>query len=135
MTPQEAFDMLSYYTLSHKQEEFIHQYSVDAFAAQVADGNTKPITINFALFGLSLHIEKQFTGRQVQVAHMHLAKYKNKLPKIILPENRGEITAVDVLQVQEGDKRDRKIEDWMRCVWSAYKDSHEVIREFLEKYL
>lgn len=135
MTPQQAFDELSYYTLSHKQEEFIHQYIVDAFAAQMADENTKPIAINFGLIGLYLHLEKGYTGKEVQKAHMQLAKYKDKLPHITLPESRGEITVFDVLNTQEGEERDKKIEKWTASVWNSYKDSHAIIAEFLATHL
>lgn len=135
MTSQEAFYELSYYTLSHKQEEFIHQYIVDAYAAQTADGETKAIKINFALIGLYLHLEKGYSGKQVQLAHMQLAKYKNELPTISLPENREDITVFDVLKAPEGEERDRKIEEWMKSVWKAYANSHEIIQNFLQKYL
>lgn len=135
MTSQEAFHELSYYTLSHKGEEFIHQYIVDAFAAQMADENTKPIKINFGLIGLYLHLEIGFTGRQVQLAHTQLAKYKNQLPKIDPPQNRGEITVFDVLNSPEGEERDEMIEKWMKSVWEAYTNQQEKIKVFLEKYL
>ena len=135
MTSQEAFNELSYYTLSHKTEEFIHQYVVDSFAAEMADEDTKPIAINFGLIGLYLHIEKGFSGKKVQQAHIILAKYKEKLPHIVLPEKRGEITVFDVLDTSEGEERDRKIEEWMKSVWDAYIDSHNVIAEFLKKFL
>ena len=131
MTSQEAFDELSYYTLSHKQEEFIHQYVVDAFAAQNADEGTKTIAIVFGLVGLYLHIEKKYSGKMVQKAHMQLAKYKEKLPKIVLPKDRGEITVFDVLNTPEGDQRDEKIEDWMHSVWQAYHASYKIIDKFL----
>lgn len=135
MTPDEAFNELSYYTLSTKQDEFIHQYVVDAFAAQMADKKTKLIKINFALIGLYLHLEKGFTGKQVQIAHMQLAKYKRKLPTITLPQNRGDITVFDVLQLPEGEKRDEKIEEWMKSVWSAYAPQHKKVKSFITAYL
>jgi len=135
MTSLEAFDQLSYYTLSHKKDEFIHQYIVDAFAAQMADENTKSIKINFGLIGLYLHLEKGFTGKQVQKAHMQLARYKTRLPKIDLPEKRGGIGVFDVLATTEGEGRDAKIEDWMHSVWDAYKGSHQTIKDYLEKFL
>ncbi|HSD98157.1 MAG TPA: DUF5946 family protein [Patescibacteria group bacterium] len=135
MTPQDAFHELSYYTLSHKKEEFIHQYIVDAFAAQTADKNTKSIKINFGLIGLYLHIEKGCTGKEVQQAHMQLAKYKDKLPVIVLPKERGEITVFDVLDSPEGNVRDTKIEEWMQSVWEAYKDEQGKVKEFLKEYL
>ncbi len=135
LSVQEAFDQLSYYTLAHKQEEFIHQYIVDAFAAQTADENTKSIKINFGLIGLYLHLEKGYSGKKVQEAHMQLAKYKDKLPEIVLPRERGEITIFGVLDTPEGEERDQKIEEWMQSVWNAYADSHKVIEDFLTKYL
>lgn len=135
ISEEKAFETLSYYTLSHKQEEFIHQYIVDAFAAQAADEATKSIAINFGLIGLYLHIGKGFTGKQVQKAHMQLAKYKENLPQITLPENKGEVTVFDVLAIPEGEERDKKIEEWMVSVWDAYINEHEKIENFLKLYL
>lgn len=134
MTPLDAFHQLSYYTLSHKKEEFIHQYIVDAFAVQTADKDTKSIKINFGLIGLYLHLEKGFTGKEVQQAHMQLAQYKDKLPKIVLPESRGKITVFDVLNSPKGQQPDAKIDEWMQSVWDAYKDEQQKVKDFLEKY-
>jgi len=69
MTQHEAYDALCAYTLTRGDAAFIHQHVVDAFAAQSADEATKPITLTFALVGLYLHVERQFTGREVQRAH------------------------------------------------------------------
>jgi len=132
---EEAFSELSYYTLSHKSPEFIHQYIVDAYAAETADENTKPIKIVFALIGLYLHIEKKYSGKMVQNAHMQLVKYKEKLPKVVLPEKRGEITVFDVLRTPEGMERDGKIEEWTTSMWTAYTSEHQKIADFLDKYL
>ncbi len=76
MTSQEQFHELSFYTLSLQDKYFIHQHIVDAYAAQTADINTKPIKIIFSLVGLYLFIEKKYTGREVQLAHMQMAKNK-----------------------------------------------------------
>jgi hypothetical protein len=135
LSPEEAFHKLSYYTLSLYDPEFIHQYAVDAFATQTAHKNTKPITIAFALIGLYLHIEKNYSGKMVQMAHMQLAKYKSKLPPFVLPQNRGKITVFDVLTMPEGDARNAKIEQWMQSVWKAYAESHKTVEEFLQTYL
>lgn len=87
---QEAFYELCYYTITHPEPNFIHQYVVDAFAAQTADKKIKPITITFALVGLYLHLKKNFTGKEVQQAHMQLAKHK-KLCRISNYQKKGEI--------------------------------------------
>jgi hypothetical protein len=42
---QQTYHELSSYTLTRGDPGFIHQYAVDAFAAQRADNDTKPITL------------------------------------------------------------------------------------------
>jgi Family of unknown function (DUF5946) len=59
----DLYHELSCYTLAHRDPSFIHQYIVDAYTAQHANETTKPIAVVFALIGLYLHIEKNFTGR------------------------------------------------------------------------
>src|SRR5436305_5181630 len=102
LLPQDAYNELAYYTLSHHNPEFIHQNLVDAYTAQNAHEKTKPIAIAFALIGLYLHVEKGFTGRQVQLAHMQLANQQKSWPAFDLPETRGSITVFDVLATQPG---------------------------------
>ena len=59
-----AYDELYVYTMG--RPGFILQHVVDAFAVQTATADTKPIAIVFGLVGLYLHVEKQFSGKQVQ---------------------------------------------------------------------
>jgi hypothetical protein len=123
---REAYYELSYYTLAHPDPSFIHQHIVDAFAAQTANQNTKPIGIAFALVGLYLYLEKGYTGRQVQLAHMRLAKRRQEWPRFDLPEFRGEITVADVLREPPGEKRDAMIGSWCDSVWRTYECHKEV---------
>src|ERR1700733_15180069 len=74
--PEDLYHELSCYTLAHPDPSFIHQHIVDAYTAQHADETTKPIALVFALIGLYLHVEKNFTGRQVQRFHRKLAKIR-----------------------------------------------------------
>jgi len=133
---QDIFHELSYYTVAHPSPTFIHQHVVDAFAAQTADKDTKPIKITFALLGLYLFLEKDFTGRQVQLAHMKIATIKNRVewPKIIYPEGRGSTTVSNVLQSPPGKERDLMIKKWCQSVWEAYSDSQIQVVDFLNKY-
>jgi hypothetical protein len=124
---QEMFYELSYYTITHHDPIFIHQHAVDAFTAQNADENTKPIAITFALIGLYLFIEKGFSGKEVQNAHVKLGKYRKKWPKFNLPRYRGDITISDVINIPKGPKRDRMIIKWCISVWKAYRGSHEKV--------
>jgi hypothetical protein len=132
MNDQQLYDELSRYTLSLRDPTFAHQYIVDAYAAQHADEQTKPITIAFALAGLYLHNEKGYSGKEVQRAHMKLAENKKRIPFFELPGDKGEITVADVLCRTPGPDRDQAIERWSAAVWKAWKDSHAVVAEWLE---
>jgi hypothetical protein len=127
----DAYDALCCYTLGLQDPAFIHQHVVDAFAAQSAGEHTKAITLTFALVGLYLHVEKQFTGRQVQRAHMTMAKQKRTWPTFALPNDRGAMTAADVMREPEGPQRDRAIDAWCTSVWNAYRDNRAAIMELL----
>ena len=99
---QDLYPELSFYTLVHSNPSFLHQHIVDACAAQHADEKTKPIAIVFALLGLYLHVEKNFTGRQVQRFHMQLAKIRREWVRPELPKELGAITVRHVLAAAAG---------------------------------
>ena len=134
-TAQQLYDELSCYTLNHHDRIFIHQYAVDAFSAQHADENTRPITIAFALAGLYLHHEKQYSGKAVQQAHMKLARHKQAWPRFELPKERGVITVADVMRHAPGPGRDQAIERWSTAVWLAWKDSHGRVTDWMDAEL
>lgn len=113
-----AYDEVYVYAMG--RPGFLLQHVVDATVVQTATAETKPIGIVFGLLGLYLHVEKQFSGRQVQKAHMELAATKREWPKLPLPESRGSMTAADVLAAAEGPERDRAIEEWCESVWAAF---------------
>jgi len=131
---QELFEELSYYTLAHTDPSFIHQHIVDAFAAQTADVDTKPIKLTFALVGLYLHVERQFSGRQVQWIHMQLAREKQPWPVFSLPAERGEITVADVLAAPAGPERDKMIHQWCVSVWVAFRENRPVVLDLLRRH-
>ena len=133
MTAAEAFDELCAYTLTHGGRAFIHQYVVDAYAAQTADARTKPIKLTFALVGLHLLCEKQFSGRQVQRVHMLLANRSHRWPNFPQPRDRGAITAADVLAAPAGPQRDAAIHAWCSSVWAAYRECHGAVAELLRE--
>lgn len=135
MTNQEGYNELALYTLSLRDPEFIHQYVVDAYCAQNADVTTKPIALTFALVGLYLHIEKGYSGRKVQLAHMEMGKNKRKWPVFEIPEDCGDITVHDVLQAKEGSDRDTMIVNWSASVWSAWSGSKKMILDLANSEL
>jgi hypothetical protein len=136
MTSQQDFyNELAFYTLAHRDPAFIHQNIVDAFAAQHADETSKPIYIVFALVGLYLHVEKNFTGKQVQLAHMQLAKRRKQWVRPVMPEQRGEIGIADVLAAAPGQAREAMIRRWCESAWGAWKESRQSIVDLVKSEL
>ena len=134
-TDQDLYNELAYYTLAHSDPGFIHQNVVDAFAAQHADESSRPIYIVFALIGLYLCVEKGFTGRQAQKAHMQLAKTRRQYPRLELPKERGAVGIRDVLAAAPGPVRDAMIQKWCVSAWDAWRDSRAQIVELARNEL
>jgi hypothetical protein len=134
MTVEDAYDELCCYTLTHHDPSFIHQHVVDAFSAQHADEQTKPIKLTFALVGLYLHVERQFSGRQVQRAHMTMAQRKRVWPPFAIPTDRASLTAADVLAAPAGAERDEAIHAWCASVWESYRGCRESVAELVQEY-
>lgn len=128
-----AYHEVSAYTLGRGDASFIHQHVVDAWAAQHATARSKPIGVFFALVGLYLHVERGFTGRDVQLAHMRLSRSPEPWPVFEPPSDRGSITALEVIAAPEGAARDAMIHEWCRAVWSAYADSRDRVVTLLQR--
>jgi len=127
ISEQKQYHELSYYTLAHENQSFIHQHIVDAYTAQTADEQTKPIAITFSLIGLYLYLKKNFTGKQIQLAHMQMAKKKHIWPKFVLPKVKGDITVSNVMAESQGQMRDEMIGKWCQSVWEAYSKNHKQV--------
>ena len=128
---QAALDELSAYTLTRGDADFIHQHVVDAFAAQHATTRSKAIGVAFGLIGLYLHLEGGYTGREVQAAHIRLARKRKQWPAFVPPSDTGELTVMDVMRSPPGAERDQAIGDWCRSVWAAWHDSHAQVAALL----
>ena len=127
-----AYDEVYAYTMG--RAGFILQHVVDAFAVQTASEDSKPIGVVFGLVGLYLHVEKHFSGRQVQKAHMVLGRRKRQWPHVDLPQDRGSMTVADVLAASAGPERDRAIDAWCRSVWTAFIGNRQTIIDLLREY-
>ncbi|HEX6533451.1 MAG TPA: DUF5946 family protein [Gemmatimonadaceae bacterium] len=121
------------YTLEHRGPDFVHQHAVDAFGAQHADAHTRPIELTFALVGLYLHVERGYTGREVQRVHAALARRRPAWPSFVLPAFRGEVTTAEVLAAPAGPERDAAIDAWCAAVWAAYGDCRDAVVELLHR--
>jgi hypothetical protein len=123
------------YTVGKQDEEFIHQHAVDAYAAQHAGGPTRNITVAFGLIGLYLALEKGYTGKEVQRAHMQIAKRRKEWPRLEPPLQPAGITVMDVLKFEDGPAKDAMIHEWMTAVWESWTDRQEWVRETTDSLL
>lgn len=126
---------LSFYTLSLRDDYFIHQLVVDTYTAQHVGKQIKPIAITFGLVGLYLVNERNFTGKQVQYVHMALAKANTTKvwPQFSLPYQKVTMTIKDVLASQDAEKQEL-IKKWNQAVWGMWKFEEVKITALLEKY-
>ena len=122
---------LSYYTLAHGDPRFIHQHLVDVYGAQHVRQSRSTIGAAFALAGLFLAVERGFTGRQVQQAHIRMARTSKPWPRFEPPQDVGPLTVADVLAVESGPPRDEKLMAWCARVWSAWSSEHRRVREMV----
>lgn len=131
---EDSYHELCAYTLTHGDPRFIHQHVVDAWGAQHAEADSKPIRLVFSLVGLYLHLERNKNGREVQLIHMQMGKRKREWPKLVLPIERGSMTAMEVMRAAPGSARDQAIDLWCESVWSAFQDQKLVIIALLDEY-
>jgi hypothetical protein len=131
-TMRSAYDELYVYTMG--RPGFILQHVVDAWGAQTATTDSKPIRIVFSLVGLYLHVERHFAGHQIQNVHTKLGRRRRWWPVVDLPDDRGSLTAADVLSAPAGVDRDRAIDAWCECVWNAFRANRPRILELLQEH-
>ena len=132
---QDLYNELAYYTLERRDPEFIHQHAVDVYAVQHAGAGSKPIAIVFGLIGLYLYLEKNFTGRQVQRAHMQLARRRRQWTAPPIPEQRAAIDVADVLAAAPGADRDAMIRRWCEAVWQDWQECRPQIVSLAQQEL
>jgi hypothetical protein len=137
---QEGYNQLTAWTLSLRDREFIHQHVVDVWALQHADEHSKAIAAPFTLLGMYLHLEKGYTGKEVQIAHMLLGQPhgrgpgRKQWPRFALPKDRGRMTVLDVMAVPESERK-KAIDRWCRSVWDACRDIQQQVRDWLQEEL
>ena len=133
---ENLYHELALYTLELRDPEFIHQHIVDAYAVQHAGPDSKPIAIAFGLIGLYLYLEKGFTGRQVQRAHMQLARKSKRWIAPPMPRQRlARIGVADVLAAEPGSERDAMIRSWCEAVWRDWQHTRPEIAALARKFL
>lgn len=130
----QMYTQLAGYTLSLNDKEFFHQTAIDTYESQHTGATAKNITTAFGLIGLYLAIEKGFTGKQVQRAHMFLGERAHDWPRFEPPTNKWEVTVADVMDTPEAD-RIVKIKQWAFSVWQGWRASHTQVKALVDEFI
>lgn len=131
----QQYSNLACTTVARQDTAFIHQHVVDAYAAQHAGGKTRNISVVFGLIGLYLALEIGYAGKQVQQAHMQIARVRKDWPRLEPPVNPAGVTVWDVLQAGTEGEKDAMIQKWMAAVWASWADRQEWVRDTTEEFL
>ena len=129
------FSQLSAYTVSLGDSEFTHQHVVDAYGAQHVGLYTKKVVPTMTLVGLYLQLKHNYTGKQVQRAHMAIADQTKDWPEFEKPNTLATLTVMDVLKKERPAERVAAIHTWCEAVWNSWQSEHEKVEKFTKKYL
>jgi Family of unknown function (DUF5946) len=132
---EKLYHELSAYLIMNPDITFRTQHAVDAYGAQHSGRLVKNIRTAFSLIGLYLALECNYTGRQVQKAHMELAQRNIQWASFDLPSRPYSLSVLDVLAVEEGTNRYKILMKWAENVWNTWEHYHEWTRNICEKYL
>ncbi len=125
------YDRVLAYTLSLQDTFFLHQIAVDAHMASHLTAEMRPVAGAFSLLGLCLFVERGYSGKRVQLAHVQLAERRRKWPQFGRPPQSSVMTVLDVLAAPPGESRDGAIREWGRAVWAAWRPEHARVRALL----
>ena len=110
-----------------------HQLRVDAYTAQHVGEETPAIGIAFALIGLHLALERDFTGAQVRAAHTALAAVTESWPRFGAPADPGALTIFD-LAAADARAHAAALERWARSVWEAWSHARGAVASLAERH-
>ena len=76
----------------------------------------------FALNGLYMFFERGSGNLDVRTAHGIMANSYDDWPRLVPPDQVGELTAYDVLTAGDVDQVESALLEWARQVWESWPD-------------
>jgi hypothetical protein len=107
----------------------LHQLTVDAYAAQHPRDGGPPIATVFALVGLHLALDRDFSGLEVRGAHQRLAGDRRTWPALSAPAELAavELTIFEIALADSAEGHLHALERWARAVWNAWRAEHDTV--------
>jgi hypothetical protein len=117
-----------------------HQLTVDAYGAQHAGGSTPRIRVVYALTGLWLALEHDFSGEEVRAVHRRLGEPVAEWPDFAPPAGpQSWTTVVDVAQagVRSGSNAGHAhaVQRWAEDVWGVWLEQAPGTDDAVEELL
>jgi hypothetical protein len=128
----QLYHELSAYFIMNPNITFRSQHAVDAYGAQHSGSVVKNIRTAYSLIGLYLAVECKYSGRQVQIAHMELAKRKIQWPSFELPTRLYTLSIADVIAAEEDEHRNEMLMKWAINVWDTWEHQHKWTKNICE---
>jgi hypothetical protein len=112
----------------------IHRLTVDAYAVQ-HPGRPTPQTaqsVTVHLISMCLVLERVYDFQRATEAMGRIIKeHKKDFVRLNPPDNRGDITALDVGKARDLEEHTGMVNQWARSVWNAWGEYHDAIRQFI----
>jgi hypothetical protein len=112
-----------------------HQLLVDTYAAQHAGERSAPITTAFALIGLSLALERGWSGLRVRDAHQELARRYREWPRFATPPSSATMTVEDLAFTRTPGEYVEALHHWAHGVWETWRHEHHRVEALLAERL
>ncbi|MGE0229742.1 MAG: DUF5946 family protein [Dehalococcoidia bacterium] len=81
---------------------------MEAHMASHLTAEMRPLAGAFLLLGLCLFVERGYSGKRVQLAHVQLAERRREWPRFGRPPESSAMTVLDVLAAPPGESRTRR---------------------------
>ena len=113
-----------------------HRLTVDAYALQ-HPGKPSSQTISSAavhLASLCQILEHGMKPLESTEFMQNFVKHKECFTWLEPPENLGDVTVVDVLEVESSKQHLAQVEEWANATWLAWQQHHEQIETWIKEY-
>ena len=118
------------FALQHTELGRYQQLTVDTYFAQHPGAGTSDLSIEFALIGSHLAIDRAASGAEARDLHQRLGNDRIEWPHLEPPDDLGALTVFDVA-IAGPPEHAAQVERWASSVWGSWWPRHDVVRGWL----
>lgn len=128
-------DLLSNEYGEHAYPPITHRLTVDAYACQHPGAPSVQSIQSIAVHLISLYliIEKGVESRTATDAIRKALGKKLEFSWLEPPENRGEMTILDVFKQKDPESINSAVKQWAQSVWDAWSSHHDTVKKWAEE--